>query len=115
MNLYSKRVLHQLSVEPSVRSQGQSNDREADGAAPLRQGAVLGRRRDQRPALARADAFKRRAETVAAPRLHLDDHERAATPADEVELAATGQEARADDLVAARPQEVGGRALAGST
>src|SRR5438128_460622 len=82
--------------------------------APFSEGSVLGRGVPEGTALARAHGLERRSERVACPGLHLHDHQRVAAPAHEVELAAPSEESRADDLVAARPEKLGGRLLPGS-
>ena len=91
---------------------GDSDDGVVNRAAPFRERTVFGRGRHQCAALARADAFEGRAERVAGTRLDLDDDQVAAAPADEVELTTAGEEPRADDLVAARPQKCGRGTLA---
>src|SRR5207245_4375010 len=105
----------QPRVHGSIRGHGDSHDRVANRASPLRKGAVFGRGGHQRFALARTDRLERRAELVAAPSLHLDHDEVATPPADQVQLSSPGEKARADDLIAARPQKVGRGLLAGST
>jgi hypothetical protein len=65
--------------------------------------------------LARADRLEGRAKGVAGSCLDLDDEQRAAAPAYKVELAAACAKTRADDLKAARPQEIGRSFLAGPT
>jgi hypothetical protein len=51
---------------------------------------------------------------VVGPRFDLHHHEVISAAADEVELAAAGTKAGADDLVATTPQEVGRSSLAGA-
>ena len=109
--MVSKGVFDQLDLE-ALFTDGDSDDGITNWAAPFRERAILGRGRHQRATLARADAFERRAESVAGTRLDLDDHQVAAAPADEVELTSAGEEPRADDLVAARPQKGGRGAFA---
>ena len=109
-----KDILVQLRVEPPILLHRQSHDGIADGAAPLRERTVLGRGRQQRPALPHADSLEGRPERVARPCLYLDHDKLITTPADEVQLPATGQESGAHDLVAARAKEIGRGLLSGA-
>ena len=108
-------VLDQLRIQAPIGSERDPNHGISNRTAPFRQGAVLRGGRHHGAALAGADRLERRAESVAAPRLHLDHDEVPAPPAHQVQLAPPGEKSHADDLVAARPQEVGGRLLARST
>jgi len=64
--------------------------------------------------LARADRLCRRPELLVGPRLDLDDNEVWAATADQVQLAPPGSEAGTNHLVAAPPEEVRRRLLAGA-
>src|SRR2546428_13710308 len=108
-------ILEKPGARGAIGGHGDTHARVTNRPAPLRKGAVFGRGGHQRFALARTDRLERRAERVAAPSLHLDDDEIPTAPADQVQLATPGEKARADDLIAARPQEVGRGLLAGST
>src|SRR5207245_10925504 len=98
-----ERVFDDLPVESAVRPRDQANDRVADRALPAGQQPVLGGGRCQRAPLARADRLGRGPKGLTAPRLHLDDHQLAASAADEVYLAPPGGEAGATHLVPSTP------------
>jgi len=110
---YLEGVLEQLGVEAAFGVDGEAHDGESDRSAPAGEGAVLGRRRHQRAALAGIDGIGRRPEQRRRPRLDLDEDELSALPANQVELPAARGKAGADDVVALRPQQLGGGALAG--
>ena len=100
-------VFDQLGVETALRVDGEPHDGETDRPAPARERAVLGRRRQERPALAPVDRVRGRSEERRRPGLDLDHDELAALAAHEVELAAPRREARANDLIAPPAQELG--------
>ena len=105
-------VFEKLEVEAAVRAHVDGHDREADRSPPFGERAILGRRAQQRAALARTDHLEAGAEVVAGAGLDLDDDQPMAATADEVELTPPGEEAGSHHLVAAGTQEVGGGALA---
>src|SRR5947199_10150452 len=94
-SLSLKRVFDQLRFQAAVRCDRDSDHGVADRAAPFRECAVLRGRRLQSASLAGTDPLEWRAERVRGARLHLDHDEVAPAPADEIELAAPGEEASA--------------------
>jgi hypothetical protein len=110
-HLLVERVLDQLGRESSTGFDSQAHDGVADRAAPAGESPVLGGRGHEGASLARSDRFERAPER---PGLDLDDDQLPAAAAHQVELAAPGEKSRADDLVAARPEEVGRRLFAGA-
>ena len=107
-----KGVVDQLGFETTVGGDQEADDGKADRPPPAGEQPVLGGGLPKGASLACTDGFVRRAEGVAGPGLDLDHHQLAATPAEQVDLAPPGAEARTDELVTAPAQELGGGFLA---